>query len=79
MEGGITNITLVNINQLEPREVIIQTGAYGEHQCLWVSTANNKYPVDRRHFTVRLDPGAGAELAISVNRYANQPTLAFPW
>jgi hypothetical protein len=79
MEGGITNITLVNINQLEPREVVIQTGAYGEHQCLWVSTANNKYPVDRRHFTVRLDPGAGAELAISVNRYANQPTLSFPW
>ena len=79
MEGGITNIKLVNINQLEPREVVIQTGAYGEHQCLWVSTANNKYPVDRRHFTVRLDPGAGAELAISVNRYANQPTLAFPW
>jgi len=79
MEGGITNITLVNINQLEPREVVIQTGAYGEHQCLWVSAADKKYPVDRRHFTVRLDPGAGAELTIMVNRYANQPTLSFPW
>ncbi len=79
MEEGLTQITLVNINQLEPREVVIQTGAYGEHECLWVSTADKKYPVDSRHFTVRLDPGAGAELTISVNRYANQPTLAFPW
>jgi hypothetical protein len=79
MDQGLTDITLVNINQLEPRDVVIQTGAYGEHECLWVSTDGKKYAVNKRYFTVRLDPGAGASLTISVSRYANQPTLAFPW
>jgi hypothetical protein len=30
-------------------------------------------------FNVRLAPGAGQTLTIGVRRYANQPTLAFPW
>ena len=79
MEEGLTTLSLVNIDQLEPKEVVIQTGAYGEHECLWVKAEGNKYPVNGRHFTVRLAPGAGTELFISVDRYANQPTFAFPW
>ena len=79
MEGGITRIKLVNINQLTSRKVVVQTGAYGEHECLWVVIGDKEYPVKRRHFTVHLDPGAGAELIISVKRYANLPTLSFPW
>jgi hypothetical protein len=79
MEGGLTNVTLVNINQLESRDVVVQTGAYGEHECLWVKVGGKEYPVNNRSFAVHLDPGAGAELTISVDRYANQPTFAFPW
>ena len=79
MNEGLTTISLVNIDQLQSRDVIIQTGAYGEHECLWVSTGGKKYPVNRRHFSVHLDPGVGAELTIAVRRYANQPTLSFPW
>ena len=30
-------------------------------------------------FEVRLAPGAGATLNVAMRRYANQPTLAFPW
>jgi hypothetical protein len=29
--------------------------------------------------TVNLTPGAGATLAFTMRRYANQPTVAFPW
>ena len=79
MEGGTTWVTLVNINQVKPRKVIVQTGAFGEHQCLSVKTGEKEYPVNNRSFTVNLDPGAGAELVISVKRYANQPTFSFPW
>ncbi len=79
MDQGLTDITLVNLNQLEPRDVVIQTGAYGEHECLWVMTEDKKYQVNERHFTIRMAPGSGAELTISVDRYANQPALAFPW
>ena len=79
MDAGLTTVSLVNINQREAREVVVQTGAYGEHQCLWVRVEDKEYPVNRRHFTVHLNPGAGAELIVSVNRYANEPTLSFPW
>ena len=35
--------------------------------------------VDHTHFAVRLAPGAGTRLTLGMKRYANQPTLAFPW
>ncbi len=74
-----THVTLVNVNQIEPREVVVQTGAYGEHQCVKVVVGDTEYPVDSRYFSVLLKPGAGAELVISSNRFANMPTMAFPW
>lgn len=79
MEEGVTKLTLVNINQLEPRNVVVQTGAYGEHRCRWVEAGGKQYPVGNRYFTVRLEPGSGAEITISAERYANQPTLSHPW
>ena len=35
--------------------------------------------VNDRSFRVSLAPGAGAKLAIRMKRFANQPTLDFPW
>ncbi len=79
MDGGVTNVSLVNINQVKSRKVIIQTGAFGEHQCLSVKIGDKEYPVNNRSFEVQLDPGAGTELIISAKRYANQPSWSFPW
>jgi hypothetical protein len=67
------------VNQVEPRHLIVQTGAYGEHQCLDVAVNGERIPVDQRFFHVRLAAGAGAELKIHMRRYVNPPTLAFPW
>ena len=72
-------VVLVNINQTEPREIIVQTGGYGEHQCERVETGGRSNPVNNRFFNVRLAPGAGEELVIYRRRFANKPTLAFPW
>jgi hypothetical protein len=63
-------LTLVNINQVEPRTVVVQMGAYGEHQAV---SANAPY------FQVRLAPGAGGSLTIPMKRYTNRPTFEFPW
>ena len=79
MEGDITKLILVNTNQVEPRTVVVQTGAYGEHQCQWVEVGENQYSIGRRFFTVDLAAGAGAELTLSPKWYANKPTLSFPW
>ncbi|MDA0345949.1 MAG: hypothetical protein O3C43_05905 [Verrucomicrobia bacterium] len=79
MHEDWTKVTLVNINQVEARDVVLQTGGYGEHQCTRVETGETSLAVNNNHFVVRLEPGAGAELTIYHDRYTNQPTLKFPW
>ncbi|MFV2066186.1 MAG: hypothetical protein ACC645_04345 [Pirellulales bacterium] len=79
MTADSVTLTLVNINQVEPRTLIVQTGAYGEHQCLSVTLRGTTVPIDRPYFKVKLDPGSGGELTIQTDRYANPPTLVFPW
>ena len=72
-------VTLVNVSQTESRELVVQCGAYGEHQCSGVEIDGRQIDVDARGFTLRLGPGAGQRLVIRTQRYANQPTLNFPW
>lgn len=79
MDGGVTGVTLVNIDPVKSRSLYVQTGAYGEHECLSVKVGDKVYPVNNHFFKVQLDPGSGAELIISTKRYANQPGLTFPW
>jgi hypothetical protein len=79
MTANATTVTLVNTSQAQARTVTIQGGAYGEHQILAVSNGGRSAAVNARAFTVRLAPGAGATLSLAMKRYANQPTLAFPW
>ena len=79
MSDTMVKLIIVNSNQTESRDLIIQTGGYGEHQCIRVEIGDKVIPVNHRFFNVRLAPGAGAELIIYNRRYANQPTLAFPW
>jgi len=77
-DGGLT-VTLVNMDPTSPRLVIVQGGAYGEHQILSVSDGEKRQDVNGRYFSVRLAPGAGARLEIQMKRFANDPTLSFPW
>lgn len=72
-------VHLVNINQVVDRTVIVQAGAYAEHQFHTVELNGQKIPIDDTTFTVRLAPGAGARLTIAMRRYVNQPTAHFPW
>ena len=74
-----TTLTLVNVNQVEARTVIVQGGGYGEHQIDTASTNGTTVDVNGRSFAVHLEPGAGAEVTLTMTRYANQPTLSFPW
>lgn len=72
-------LTLVNLNDTEPREVIVQGGSYGEHQIQRVTTDERSVEVDDSHFSAKLMPAAGATLTMKMKRYANQPTLRLPW
>jgi hypothetical protein len=75
---GTVHVTVVNVNQTDAREVIIQTGAYAEHQCERVETDGKSLPVNLPYFQLRLAPGAGADLVIHRRLMANKPTLSLP-
>ena len=72
-------LTLVNVSPSASRSVIVQGGAYGEHQIVSVSDGKVSMDVNGPNFPVRLAPGAGAKLTIKMKRFANDPTLSFPW
>jgi len=72
-------LTLVNTNAFRERSVTVQMGAYAEHTATTVTIGEKATPVNASAFTVKLAPGAGDTLTIGVRRYANAPTLAFPW
>ncbi|HAA73496.1 TPA: hypothetical protein DCE37_00020, partial [Candidatus Latescibacteria bacterium] len=79
MDADSTTIELVNLNQVTARQVIVQGGAYGEHQITSASTGGETASIDDRFFSVDLAPASGCEIKIGMKRYANSPTLAFPW
>lgn len=72
-------VNLVNTSPIHPRTVTVQGGAYAEHEIIDVRQGDVTTPVNHSHFVVDLAPGSGSQLTIRMKRYANQPTLAFPW
>ena len=73
-----TGVTLVNTGRVA-RTVVVQGGSYAEHRIDAVTLDGVTRPVGGRDITVRLEPGCGARLTLAMTRYANRPTLAFPW
>jgi hypothetical protein len=74
-----TVVTLVNLSPATRRDVIVQAGGYGEHQLEAVEYNGRTVAVNASHVTVQLEPGAGAQLTLSMRRYVNKPTVSFPW
>lgn len=78
-------IYLVNINQLESREVIIQAGTFGEHEFKHVDIYDQdknhlkQMQIDHKWYQIRLSPGSGAQLKFHMKRYVSQPTYQNPW
>lgn len=79
MNNSSTTVSLVNMNPTHARSVIVQGGAYGEHQITSVATGGDAATVNDRSFAVRLAPGCGADLTVGMARYTNTPSFAFPW
>jgi outer membrane receptor for monomeric catechols len=72
-------VQLVNLDPVQERIVVVQGGAYAEHQFLRVRNEDTDVTVGDTAFAVRLAPGAAGRIEIEMQRYANAPTLAFPW
>jgi hypothetical protein len=79
MSDTRTTVTLVNLNASEPRTVIVQGGGYAEHTIVSVTRGGTTTTIDAPWMTVRLEPGCGDTLALTMRRYANRPTARHPW
>lgn len=72
-------LTLVNLNPIEARSVIVQAGGYGEHQFESAEVGGRSLPIGGPLVSVRLAPGSGGRVVFRMTRYRNLPTLAHPW
>jgi hypothetical protein len=79
IDDDSTSLVLVNLNQSKPRELIVRSGAYGEHLCKQVTAGAGAVAVNGPDLRVLLEPGAGGRLSLDVTRYALKPRLAQPW
>jgi hypothetical protein len=79
LEADRTGVTLVNLSANRERVITVQGGAYGEHLILSAHDGKQTHAVNGNSFEVKLAPGCGARLELSMRRYASKPTLAFPW
>ena len=79
MSADETVVQLVNLNQTEDRSVVIQGGGYGEHRIEQATIGQVSLPVNGPWCTVRLAPGCGGRVTLRMTRYANAPTMIFPW
>jgi hypothetical protein len=79
MTDDEVSVTLLNLDPSTEKTIIVQGGAYAEHQITQVQAASGTTPVDHSHFAVHLAPGSGERLVIKMKRFANKPTCAMPW
>ena len=72
-------LSLVNISPVEARTVVVQAGAYGEHQFESATYSGKTASIGGPLVTVRLEPGCGTRIDFRMGRYRNPPSLAQPW
>ena len=74
------SLVLINTSAEKQHTVLVQTGAYAEHRCVSVTPeGKDPVPVDGTVFAAQLAPRSIARLTVKMERYANTPTLTFPW
>jgi hypothetical protein len=79
LEAGAATLVLVNVDPVQPRDVVVQAGGYGEHRFESVEIDGKTQKVGGPLLNVRLQPGCGARIRFRMVRYVNPPTLAHPW
>ena len=79
MDKENTSVTLINLNPSKHKTLIIQGGAYGEHQIINASSNGESINVEGSSFRVHLDPGCGSTISIKMSRYKNLPSFSMPW
>ena len=83
MTTDTMELKLVNLNTTEPREMVVQAGAMGEHNftSARVSRGQDEYtvPIDGMYLHVHLPPYTQIDLVLEMQRFVNTPSYRHPW
>lgn len=76
-------LTLCNLHPLQPRTIIVQAGAFGEHaftSAEYVAGgAAYSVAIDGRWFEVEIGAGCTIDLQLGLRKFVNQPSYAGPF
>ncbi|MCY3551500.1 MAG: hypothetical protein OXH39_13650 [Candidatus Poribacteria bacterium] len=83
MTTDTTRLQLVNLNTTEPREVVVQAGAMGEHNFTSVNVNDGQnrdtVPVNGTYLHIHLPPNTEIDLELGMERFVNAPSYRQPW
>ena len=83
LKADRVGVQLVNMSRSKSRRLVIQAGAFGEHQFTEVRYRNDEseqvQKLDSRYLAVTLPPSTGIRLSLGLDRFANDSSYAFPW
>ena len=77
-------LQLVNLSPHATGDVVLQAGAFGEHEFTDVTwqgegDSTQSKTISGRYFTVRLPPSTAIRLNLGLKRFTNRPSYAHPW
>ena len=81
----LVGLQLVNTNRNETRRLIVQAGAFGEHQFTRLKYRKEGegrecvVAADGKYFSVELPPSTSLRVEAGLQRFCNTPSYAFPW
>ncbi|MBX3001806.1 MAG: hypothetical protein KF893_24995 [Caldilineaceae bacterium] len=79
LDAESVTVELINTNPSHERRLIVQAGAFGEHDFTSVELGNGEtQAVDGKHFEVALPPGRSIRMKMGIARYVNTPSYAQP-
>ena len=73
------SFAVVNLHASEARDVILQAGAFGEHEFTEVQHDQQTTSVGQKLLQLHLLPGAFGRLRIGMKRFVHEPSYSFPW
>ena len=83
--ADVVGVQLVNTNRNETRRLIVQAGAFGEHQFTGLKyreegkDGERTVAADGKYFAVELPPSTSIRVEAGLQRFGNTPSYAFPW
>jgi hypothetical protein len=73
------DVDIINTSASAERELVIQGGAFAEHEIVGLTCEGRDEAVGDTHLSVGLAPGSGGSLRLHLARHTRPATYAHPW